>query len=123
MRFMRSLRGEAHQGPHPSVFARLASGAFYETIVPLTFYEISNFLGPSKSFRRRISARMGTRMGLRSTIEDAVASRYLQTCDIPLAENPLGPFVMVVFGGAGDLSQRKLLPALFRLLSRRPPSP
>jgi len=54
-------------------------------------------------------------MGLRSTTEDAVASRYLQTCDIPLAENPLGPFVMVVFGGAGDLSQKKLLPALFRL--------
>ncbi|RPJ40665.1 MAG: hypothetical protein EHM27_07635, partial [Deltaproteobacteria bacterium] len=58
---------------------------------------------------------MGTKMGLRNTIEDAVASRYLQTCDIPPAENPLGPFVMVVFGGAGDLSQRKLLPALFRL--------
>jgi hypothetical protein len=26
--------------PHSSVFARLASGAFYETIVLLTFYEI-----------------------------------------------------------------------------------
>jgi hypothetical protein len=26
--------------PHSSVFARLASGAFYETIVPVTFYEI-----------------------------------------------------------------------------------
>jgi hypothetical protein len=26
--------------PHSSVFARLASGAFYETIVPLTFCEI-----------------------------------------------------------------------------------
>jgi glucose-6-phosphate 1-dehydrogenase len=54
-------------------------------------------------------------MGLRSTIEDAVASRYLQTCNIPLAEKPLAPFVMVVFGGTGDLSKRKLLPALFRL--------
>ena len=27
---------------HSSVFARLASGAFYETIVPMTFYEIIN---------------------------------------------------------------------------------
>ena len=26
--------------PYISVFARLASGAFYETIVPVTFYEI-----------------------------------------------------------------------------------
>jgi len=28
---------------HSSVFARLASGAFYETIVPATYYEIINF--------------------------------------------------------------------------------
>ncbi|MCX5910562.1 MAG: hypothetical protein NTV04_01415, partial [Deltaproteobacteria bacterium] len=27
---------------HSSVFARLAPGAFYETIVPVTFYEIIN---------------------------------------------------------------------------------
>jgi hypothetical protein len=26
--------------PHSSVFARLASGAFYETTVPLIFYEV-----------------------------------------------------------------------------------
>jgi len=34
----------AHPGSalHSSVFARLASGAFYETIVPVTFYEIIN---------------------------------------------------------------------------------
>ena len=43
LRFMRSLRGKAHQGPHSSVFARLASGAFYETIVWLSFYEIIKF--------------------------------------------------------------------------------
>jgi len=30
----------APKGPHSSVFARLASGAFYETIVPLTSYKI-----------------------------------------------------------------------------------
>jgi len=29
---------------HSSVFARLASGAFYETLVPTTFYEIINLL-------------------------------------------------------------------------------
>jgi len=40
---LRSLSGEAPQGPHSSVFARLASGAFYETIVLPTFYEILKF--------------------------------------------------------------------------------
>jgi hypothetical protein len=39
---LRSLKGEAPQGPHSSVFARLASGAFYETIVPVTLYEFLN---------------------------------------------------------------------------------
>jgi len=29
---------------HSSVFVRLASGAFYETIFPVTFYEIINIL-------------------------------------------------------------------------------
>jgi hypothetical protein len=32
---------------HSSVFARLASGAFYGTIVPATFYEIIKFNGYS----------------------------------------------------------------------------
>jgi hypothetical protein len=32
--------GLAPQGPHSSVFARLASGAFYEVILSPTFYEI-----------------------------------------------------------------------------------
>jgi len=30
----------APKGPHSSVFARLASGAFYKTIVLMTFHEI-----------------------------------------------------------------------------------
>jgi hypothetical protein len=34
---LRSLRGEAHQGPHSSVFVRLASGAFYDAIRPIIF--------------------------------------------------------------------------------------
>jgi hypothetical protein len=38
------LRGNlvvaAPKGPHSSVFARLASEAFYETIVPVNFYRV-----------------------------------------------------------------------------------
>jgi len=33
--------GAPISAPHSSVFARLASGAFYETIVSVTFYEIT----------------------------------------------------------------------------------
>ncbi|MDH5174761.1 MAG: glucose-6-phosphate dehydrogenase [Elusimicrobiota bacterium] len=42
-------------------------------------------------------------------------SPYLQTCDIPVEDFAIEPFTMVIFGGAGDLSQRKLLPALCHL--------
>jgi len=47
--------------------------------------------------------------------EEPVASKYLQTCDISLEEPPLEPFAMVIFGGTGDLSRRKLLPTLFHI--------
>ncbi len=47
--------------------------------------------------------------------ETIIPSRYLQTCDIPTAEARLQPFVLVVFGGAGDLSHRKLIPSLFHV--------
>ncbi len=47
--------------------------------------------------------------------ETIISSRYLQTCDIPISEARLQPFVLVVFGGAGDLSHRKLIPSLFHL--------
>jgi glucose-6-phosphate 1-dehydrogenase len=47
--------------------------------------------------------------------ETTIDSRYLQTCDIPSSEDGLRPFTLVIFGGAGDLSQRKLLPSLFHL--------
>lgn len=46
---------------------------------------------------------------------DAVSSKFLQTCDIHLAPHKIKPFTMVIFGGGGDLSKRKLLPALFYL--------
>ncbi len=42
-------------------------------------------------------------------------SKYLQTCDIPLKTYKVDPFTMVIFGGSGDLSRRKLLPTLFHL--------
>ena len=42
LRLARQLRhcGALVSAPHSSVFARLASGAFYETILPATFCEI-----------------------------------------------------------------------------------
>lgn len=46
---------------------------------------------------------------------EPVFSKFLQNCDIPLAPFRIGPFTMVIFGGGGDLSKRKLLPSLFHL--------
>ena len=48
-------------------------------------------------------------------IEDVSATKYLQTCDIPAPEVRVSPFTLVIFGGTGDLSKRKLLPALFHI--------
>ena len=47
--------------------------------------------------------------------DDMIDSRFLKTCDIPVEERGLEPFTMVIFGGAGDLSKRKLLPSIFHL--------
>ncbi|OPY75425.1 MAG: Glucose-6-phosphate 1-dehydrogenase [Syntrophorhabdus sp. PtaU1.Bin153] len=44
-----------------------------------------------------------------------IDSRFLQTCDIPEAKPRIEVFTMVIFGGAGDLTRRKLLPSLFHL--------
>jgi len=46
---------------------------------------------------------------------EPVFSKFLQNCDIPLAPHHIGPFTMVIFGGGGDLSRRKLIPTLFHL--------
>lgn len=43
----------------------------------------------------------------------AAKSRFLQTCDIPIKDFKIQPFTIIIFGGAGDLSQRKLVPTLF----------
>jgi len=47
-----------------------------------------------------------------------VDSRYLQTCDIPAVQVRVDPFTLVIMGGAGDLSRRKLVPALFNLFGQ-----
>ena len=44
-----------------------------------------------------------------------VESRFLEACEVSLEDLAVEPFTMVVFGGAGDLSRRKLLPTLFHL--------
>jgi glucose-6-phosphate 1-dehydrogenase len=49
--------------------------------------------------------------------EGIIDSRFLQTCDIPLEEFRIEPFTFVIFGGAGDLTRRKLMPALLHLFS------
>jgi len=47
--------------------------------------------------------------------EEIIDSRFLQTCDVSIGEFRLDPCTMVIFGGAGDLSRKKLLPSVFRL--------
>jgi glucose-6-phosphate 1-dehydrogenase len=50
--------------------------------------------------------------------ESSINSKYLRTCDIPAAEDrELEAFTMVIFGGAGDLTRKKLMPAIFHLFS------
>lgn len=44
-----------------------------------------------------------------------IKSRFLHTCDIDSEEFKMEPFTIVIFGGAGDLSKRKLLPTLVHL--------
>src|SRR5258708_176963 len=39
--------------------------------------------------------------------------------DLELSESPAGPCVMIVFGAAGDLTTRKLVPALYNLAKQK----
>ena len=39
----------------------------------------------------------------------------IETCDIRTDDFTIDPFTLVIFGGAGDLSRRKLLPMLFHI--------
>ncbi len=50
-------------------------------------------------------------------MEEVIPSQFLQTCDIPADEYKVEAFTMVIFGGAGDLSSRKILPALHHLFT------
>jgi glucose-6-phosphate 1-dehydrogenase len=52
---------------------------------------------------------------LEENSQEIIDSRFLQTCDIPVEKLIVKPFIMVIFGGAGDLSKRKLLPSVFHL--------
>ncbi|NOX97463.1 MAG: glucose-6-phosphate dehydrogenase [Nitrospirae bacterium] len=44
-----------------------------------------------------------------------VDSKFLKACDAPLDDFNIEPFTMVIFGGRGDLSRRKILPTLYHL--------
>lgn len=44
-------------------------------------------------------------------------SRFLETCDLPDQDFTIRPFVLVIFGGAGDLARRKLLPTIYSIFS------
>ena len=47
------------------------------------------------------------------------SSRFLQTCDIPLQAVEVEPFILVIFGGTGDLSKKKLIPTFFHLFQEK----
>lgn len=50
---------------------------------------------------------------------DEILSPYLQEC-IQLQSNfKAGPFILVIFGGAGDLSQKKIIPSLLNLFEKK----
>lgn len=51
--------------------------------------------------------------------QDEIYGRFLQVCDIPRESVHVKPFTMVIFGGAGDLTRRKLLPSLFQLYTKK----
>ncbi|MHB8109701.1 MAG: glucose-6-phosphate dehydrogenase [Syntrophorhabdaceae bacterium] len=59
-------------------------------------------------------------MGIETNIQhDVIFSRFLQVCDIPGEPVHVKPFTVVIFGGAGDLTRRKLLPSLFQLYMKK----
>jgi glucose-6-phosphate 1-dehydrogenase len=54
-----------------------------------------------------------------ATKETVIDSKNLQSCDLQMEEREVKPFNLVIFGGAGDLSQRKLLPTLSHLFRNK----
>lgn len=43
--------------------------------------------------------------------------RFLSPCDVAAEDETVKPFTLVIFGGGGDLSQRKLIPSLYHLFT------
>jgi hypothetical protein len=82
--------------PYSSVFARLASGAFYETIVLLTFYEIINNGG----FVRSPPVPLGA--GLRFSFTIAV---YLL---VGAVREPPYDLIFALLDLAGEADSRKI---------------
>jgi glucose-6-phosphate 1-dehydrogenase len=54
-------------------------------------------------------------MQAESTDSFVLRSRFLESCEIPLEDYRIEPFTVVIFGGAGDLTRRMLLPTLYHL--------
>jgi glucose-6-phosphate 1-dehydrogenase len=50
-------------------------------------------------------------------IEESIDNRFLKTCSIFSAPSGIEPFTLVIFGGAGDLTRRKLLPSILHLFT------
>lgn len=46
---------------------------------------------------------------------DYYVNQRLKLCDLPVYKLDMSSFLLVIFGGTGDLSQRKLIPALYHL--------
>jgi len=53
------------------------------------------------------------------TKQTPLQDRLLEKCEITSQEIKLPPFTMVIFGGAGDLSQRLLVPSLYHLFAEK----
>lgn len=56
-------------------------------------------------------------MSVGNRVESPIDGRYLQGCDISVESQKVDAFTMVVFGGAGDLSRKKLIPSVYHLFS------
>lgn len=50
-------------------------------------------------------------------LNQIINSKYLESCDLTIEEKKTTPFIMIIFGGAGDLSKRKLIPTIYHLFA------
>jgi glucose-6-phosphate 1-dehydrogenase len=54
-------------------------------------------------------------MNIAGSTDGTPPGQTIETCDIRSDDFTIDPFTLVIFGGAGDLSRRKLLPMLFHI--------